>query len=158
MGGRARSRPAESRHIQAKKPGDERFLTSDESRCSPVSVRARKIVRTGALPRRNRWQARALVAHLLLGVEWNVSWSSLSRNARIAIVVGLVLLGAVALLIGREGRITSRGAPPEALNTIRANNEEAAATAAARMKQDSQATTRAADARIEAEIGNESAR
>jgi hypothetical protein len=73
------------------------------------------------------------------------------HGRRNAILAGAGLFVAVLLGVAFGSGGDETPAPPAVLNRIADKNEDAAAEAAARMKVESEAATRAADARIKAD-------
>lgn len=73
------------------------------------------------------------------------------HGRRNAILAGAGLLVAVLLGVAFGSGGDETPAPPAVLNRIADKNDDAAAEAAARMKVESEAATRAADARIKAD-------
>jgi hypothetical protein len=71
----------------------------------------------------------------------------LSRRMQLAVGAGLLAALALGLAFGARTYSDDGAAPPAVLNHIAAKNEDAAVTAAARMKAESEATAAAADAR-----------
>ena len=72
----------------------------------------------------------------------------MKRQTTLAAGAGLLVAVILGIALGASREQTP--ASPAVLNRIADKNEDAAIDAAARMKAESQATTRAADARIEA--------
>lgn len=80
------------------------------------------------------------------------------RRAQLAVAAGLLAALMLGLALGSRFDSGDDTASPAVLNHIAAKNQEAAITSAARMKAESEATTAAADARIEAEEAAEKPR
>ena len=79
-------------------------------------------------------------------------------NRRNLILAGAGLLVAIILGVALGGGGDETPAPPAVLNHIADKNEDAAINAAARFKAESEETTRAADARLDAaDAANEAA-
>ena len=72
----------------------------------------------------------------------------MSRRNWVLAAVGVLVAAMLGVLLARGSGETP--ASPAVLNRIADKNEEAAINAAARFKAESQATTRAADARVDA--------
>jgi hypothetical protein len=75
----------------------------------------------------------------------------LGRRGRLAAGAGLLVALAVGLVAGTRAFPDRRPASPAVLNRIAARNQEAATTAAAHMKSESELAASAADARLRAQ-------